>query len=199
LKLDTKEPEICIMIPIFKRNYINESLSSLSKQSYKPKFYLLIQNQNRIRFNFTSIKKFVKEPIYHIWMSNWNSFFYLNHRLSSVLPCDFIMKYDDDQWPIDITIHEKLINKAKNKNIIIGHGGFSIKRTFGKYTHINYRNIKKENVDHIASPMLIRPNYLKLDARNKIYRIYSTEDIALSLNSWIHCKVESKRIKMKLI
>ena len=199
LKLDTKEPEICIMIPIFKRNYINESLSSLSKQSYKPKFYLLIQNQNRIRFNFTSIKKFVKEPVYHIWMSNWNSFFYLNHRLSSVLPCDFIMKYDDDQWPIDNTIHEKLINKAKNKNIIIGHGGFSIKRTFGKYTHINYRNIKKENVDHIASPMLIRPNYLKLDARNKIYRIYSTEDIALSLNSWIHCKVESKRIKMKLI
>ena len=105
LKFDRKEPEICIMIPLFKRNYINESLTSLSKQTYKPKFYLFIQNQNRVHFNFKSIKQLVKEPIYHIWMSNWNSFFYLNHRLSSVLPCDFIMKYDDDQWPIDNTIH----------------------------------------------------------------------------------------------
>ena len=199
LKLDTKEPELCIMIPIFKRNYINESLTSLSKQTYKPKFYLFIQNQNRIRFNFKSINQLVKEPIYHIWMSNWNSFFYLNHRLSSVLPCDFIMKYDDDQWPIDNTIHEQLIKRAKNRNIIIGHRGFSIKRTFGKYTHINYKNIKSDSLDHAATPMLIRPNYLKLDARNKIYRMYSTEDIALSLNSWIICRVESKRIKMKLI
>lgn len=199
LKFDRKEPEICIMIPLFKRNYINESLTSLSKQTYKPKFYLFIQNQNRIRFNFKSINQLVKEPIYHIWMSNWNSFFYLNHRLSSVLPCDFIMKYDDDQWPIDNTIHEQLIKRAKDRNIIIGHRGFSIKRTFGKYTHINYKNIKSDSLDHAATPMLIRPNYLKLDARNKIYRIYSTEDIALSLNSWIICRVESKRIKMKLI
>ena len=46
--------------------------------------------------------------------------------------------------------------------------------------------------------MLVRPGYFKLDARNMIYRLYSTEDISLSLNSWIFCKVSSIRMKMNL-
>ena len=118
-------------------------------------------------------------------MQNWNSFFYLSHRLSSLLPCDFIIKYDDDQWPLDNKIHQKLIDIVKFKNIIIGHRGFSIKRIFKRYTHKFMKKIDKNILDHAATPMIVRPGYLKLDARHNIYRIYSTEDIALSLNSWI--------------
>ena len=192
-------PELCLLLPIFKRDYIYKSFISLSNQTYKPKFYLIFQNDNKIHFNISFIRSLVKEPVYHIWMQNWNSLFYLNHRIASILPCDFVLKYDDDQWPSDNNIHQKLIDEAKDKNIIIAHRGFSIKKTFIKYTHFNMKKIDKNIMDHAATPFLVRPGYFKLDARNIIYRLYSTEDIALSLNSWIYCKVTSIRRKMKLI
>ena len=116
---DKDKPSLCIMLPNFKRNYLYSSFKAFSYQTYKPKFYIIIQNENRKIYNLSSIKKIIKEPVYHIWLQNWNSFFFLNLRLSSLLPCDFILKYDDDQWPIDNTLQEKLINSAKNKNFIV--------------------------------------------------------------------------------
>ena len=142
--------------------------------------------------------KIVAEPIYHIWMQNWNSFFFLNHRLSSVLPCDFVLKYDDDQWPIDNNIQKKLINAAKNKNIIIGYRGLSIRKSFCGYSPKKYIKTEKDVVDHSAVPLLIRPGYIKLDARNFIYRLFGGEDISLSLNSQKLCNVTSKIMNMKL-
>ena len=189
---------LCILLPTFKRNYIYHSLLSLSYQTYKPSFYVIIQNDNKIHFNLSYIQDIIKEPVYHIWIQNWNSYFYLIHRIASVLPCDYILKYDDDQWPLDNTIHERLIKEVKNKNIIIGHRGYSIKKTFLKYTHLFTKILDKNILDHAATPMLVRPGYFKLDARNMIYRLYSTEDISLSLNSWIFCKVSSIRMKMNL-
>ena len=196
---DKINPSFCILLPIFKRNYASLTFTAFSKQTYKPKFYVIIQNENRIKYNVSSIQKLVNEPIYHIWMVNWNSFFFLNHRLSSVFPCDFIIKYDDDQWPIDETTNQRLIEEAKNKNIIIGHRGSLIQRTFKGYQPKKYNEIEKDIVDHVATPMIFRPGYVKLDARNKIYRLYGGEDIALSLNSWKLCKVSSKKMELKLI
>ena len=106
---DKNVPSLCIILPNFKRNYLSNSFSAFANQTYKPKCYIIIQNENRIHYNISLIQKIINEPIYHIWMQNWNSFFYLNHRLSSVFPCDFILKYDDDQWPKENTIQENLI------------------------------------------------------------------------------------------
>ena len=197
--IDEDMPSLCIILPNFKRNYISSSFSAFSKQTYKPKFYLVIQNDNRINYNLSLIQKMVNEPIYHIWMQNWNSFFFLNHRLSSVLPCDFVLKYDDDQWPIDNTIQQKLINTSKGKNVIIGKGGFLLKDSYCGYSPKNFKEIEKDIVDHAAVPLFIRPSYMKLDARNSIYRIYGGEDIALSLNSWKLCNVTSKIMGMELM
>jgi len=196
---DKDMPSLCIILPNFKRNYISSSFTAFSKQTYKPKFYVVIQNDNRIHYNLSLIQKMVKEPIYHIWMQNWNSFFFLNHRLSSVLPCDFILKYDDDQWPIDNTIQYRLINNAKDKNIIIGRGGYLVQNSYCGYSPKNFKKIEKYTVDHASVPLLIRPSYIKLDARNNIYRLYGGEDISLSLNSWKLCNVTSKKMAMKLI
>ena len=196
---DKEMPSFCIMLPNFKRNYFSSSFTAFSNQTYKPKFYIIIQNENRIHYNLSLIQKMVNEPVYHIWMQNWNSFFFLNHRLSSLLPCDFVLKYDDDQWPIDNTIQQRLINTAKNKNIIIGHQGYSVKSSYCGYSPKNYKKTENEVVDHVAVPLLIRPGYIKLDARYSIYRLYGGEDISLSLNSWKSCNVTSKRMKMKLM
>lgn len=196
---DKNMPSLCIMLPAFKRNYLSFSFPAFSNQTYKPKFYIIIQNGNRIHFNLSPYQAMVDEPIYHIWMQNWNSFFFLNHRLSSILPCDFILKYDDDQWPIDNNIQEKLIKNAKGKNIIIGGGGYLMKQSFCGYSP-KINNITETNiVDHSAVPLLMRPGYIKLDARNNIYRLYGGEDISLSLNSWKMCKVTSIIMEMKLI
>ena len=196
---EKENPSLCIIIPTFKRNYFPFSFPAFSNQTYKPKYYIIIQNENKIQYNLPSIQKMVSEPVYHIWMQNWNSFFYLNLRLSSVFPCDFILKYDDDQWPIETNIQQKLINLAKGKNIIIGRRGYFIRKSFCGYSPKNYKKINKTVVDHSAVPILIRPGYIKLDARNNIYRLYGGEDIALSLNSWKLCNVTSKKMKMKLM
>ena len=196
---DKDMPSLCIILPNFKRNYISSSFTAFSKQTYKPKFYVIIQNDNRIHYNLSLIQKIVKEPIYHIWMQNWNSFFFLNYRFSSVLPCDFILKYDDDQWPIDNTIQHRLINNAKGKNVIIGRRGYSVQNSYCGYSPKKFKTIEKYTVDHAAVPLLMRPSYIKLDARNKIFRLYGGEDISLSLNSWKMCNVTSKTMDMKLI
>lgn len=192
-------PSFCIMLPTFKRNYFSSSFPAFSNQTYKPKFYIIIQNENRIHYNLSLFQKMVNEPIYHIWMQNWNSFFFLNHRLSSILPCDFVLKYDDDQWPIDNTIQQRLISYAMGKNIIIGKRGYVFKKSYCGYSPKNLKNLENGVVDHVAVPLLIRRGYLKLDARNRIYRIYGAEDVSLSLNSWKLCNVSSKRMKMILM
>lgn len=194
-------PSLCIMIPSYKRNYFSSSFPAFSKQTYKPKFYIIIQNDNKVHYNLSLIQKMVNEPVYHIWMQNWNSFFFLNLRLSSVLPCDFVLKYDDDQWPRDNTLWKRTIIKARGKNVIIGRRGYLIRKSFCGYSSKNYTSTKNEvdYVDHCAVPILIRPGYIKLDARNKIYRLFGGEDISLSLNSRKLCNVISKRMKMKLM
>ena len=196
---DKNIPSFCIMLPNFKRNYLLSSFTAFSTQTYKPKFYIVIQNENRKHYNLSYFQTIVNEPIYHIWMQNWNSFFFLNHRLSSVLPCDFILKYDDDQWPIDNSLQERLVNITKGKNIIIGGRWFSVQNSFCGYSPKKFMKVEKDVVDHIATPFLSRPGYLKLDARNNIYRLYGGEDIHLSLNSWKLCNVTSKVMNMTLI
>lgn len=195
---DKENLSLCIILPHFKRNYLSSSFSAFSNQTYRPKFYLVIQNEERIYYNLSLIQKMVKEPIYHIWMQNFNSFFFLNHRLSSVIPCDFILKYDDDQWPSDNLLHEKLLNLIKNKNVIIGEHGFSVPKSFCGYTQKEYLKLEDNVVDHAAVPLLIRRSFMKLDARNYIYRLFGGEDIALSLNSYKLCNITSKIIFMNL-
>jgi len=195
---DKNIPDFCIMLPSFKRNYFSSSFAAFSKQTYKPKFYIIIQNDNRIHLNLPLIQKMVNQTIYHIWMQNWNSFFFLTFRLSSLFPCDFVLKYDDDQWPIDNTIQKRLISFAKGKNVIIGNRGYLFNKSYCGYSAKNFNKIKKNIVDHAAVPLFIRPGYLKLEARNSIYRLYHGEDVSLSLNSWNLCNVTSIKMKMKI-
>ena len=195
---DNENSSLCLVLPTFKRNYLNYSFNAFSNQTYKPKLYLIIQNEDRIHYNLSLIQQNIREPIFHIWMKNWNSFFFLNHRIFSLLPCNFILKYDDDQWPLDSLLHEKLINLAKNQNNIIGGRGYSIKKSYCGYKPKKFLKLEDNEVDHAATPLLIRPSYLKLDARNYIYRIYGGEDISLSLNSYKLCNVITKTVYMNL-
>ena len=99
---------------------------------------------------------------------------------------------------MDNLLQEKLINFVKNKNVIVGKRGFSVKQSYCGYSSKNYIEIESNKVDHVAVPLLMRPNYIKLDARNKIYRLYGGEDIALCLNSYKLCNVTSEKIEMNI-
>ena len=196
---NNNNPSLCILLPSFKRNYFSYSFPAFSNQTYKPNFYVLIQNDNRRFFNLELYNNITNAPIYHIWMQNWNSFFFLSHRLSSVFPCDFVLKYDDDQWPIDNTLQEKLINYTKNENIIVGGRGYFVNKLYTCFSPKDHNEIKRGIVvDHCATPFLTRTSYLKLDARNKIYSLYHAEDVALSINTWKLCNVTSKYIEMNI-
>ena len=173
---DNLDPSVCIMLPTYKRNYFSFSMPAYAKQTYRPKFYVIIQNTCQIHFNMTIIQNMVNETVYHIWMKNWNSFFFLNHRFASFFPCDLILKYDDDQWPNDDNLQRNLIDKIKNKNIIMGGGAYNVKKSLCGYSPLNFKEIEGNIKDHVASPLLICRSYLKLDARNKPFRIYGGED-----------------------
>ena len=67
------------------------------------------------------------------------------------------------------------------------------------YSPKYYKNIEKDISDHVAVPLLIRQGYLKLEGRNKVFRLYGIEDVSLSVNSNLFCNVISKKIKMNLI
>ena len=197
---DNFKPSICTILPSYRRNYFyNYSIPSYSKQTYKTKFYVILQNDNRKHFNLSLIQSLVDVPVYHIWMQNWNSYFFLNHRLSSLFPCDFIMKYDDDQWPNDTIIQERLVNNSRNRNVIIGGRGLAVNQAYCGLRPKKYQTIESDIVDHSATPLLIRPGYLKLDARNKVFRLYHGEDMSLSINSQKLCNVTSKVMQMKFI
>ena len=75
---------------------------------------------------------------------------------------------------------------------------FSIKQSYCGYSPENYMEIESNEVDHAAVPLLMRPSFIKLDARNKIYRLYGGEDIALCLNSFKLCNITSKIFEMNL-
>lgn len=95
---------------------------------------------------------------------------FLNLRLSSVFPCDFVLKYDNDQCPLDNTIQQRLIFSAKDKNIIIGLGGYLVKNLYCEFSQKKiFKKIENDVVDHAAVPLLISPGYIKLDTRNTIY------------------------------
>ena len=174
-------------------------MPAYASQTYKPKFYVIIQNTDRKHFNMSFIQNMTNETVYHIWIQNWNSFFFLNHRLASIFPCDLILKYDDDQWPNDANLQKNLIDNIKNKNIIIGYAGTNAMKSMCGYTPENYNIIRNNIKDHVAVPLLIRTNYLKLDARNKPFRLFWAEDVALSLNSNRLCNVTSIVVGMNLI
>ena len=86
-------------------------------------------------------------------------------------------------WPSDNTLQEQLIREIKYKNIIIGFRGKSVHRQIWGYKPEIFKNLEENIVYHSAALLLIRSGYLKLDARNKIYRIFDAEDVYLSLNS----------------
>lgn len=49
--MDKESPSLYIVLPNLKRNYLSHSFSAFSNQTYKPKFYLIIQNDDRIYYN----------------------------------------------------------------------------------------------------------------------------------------------------
>ena len=69
-----------------------------------------------------------------------------------------------------------------------------ISKTICRYFPKINNSIENDIVDHCATPFLIRPSYFKIDARNKIYRIFDAEDVHLSLNCRKLCNVTSKII-----
>ena len=190
-------PSLCVVLPTFKRDYFHESMPAYAKQTYRPKFYLIYQNDNRRQFNFSYIQSQVNEPVYHIWMSNWNSFFFLHQRFSALLPCDLVLRYDDDQWPNEDTIQQNLINNISNKNIIIGSRGLTFSCSYCGYK-INKKKVASDVRDHIGAVSLIRPGHYKLEARNRIFSLYGSEDLALSLNTYHLCNVSAVQIKINL-
>ncbi|KAH0784964.1 hypothetical protein GPJ56_010910 [Histomonas meleagridis] len=195
---DSTNPTLGLLLPQFKRKYIYNFITDYEKQTLLPEFYCIVQCENRITLDLARIRSKSSRPVYHIWGYNWSPLFLFPIFISSLFPVDFVMRWDDDQSPIDNNVHQSFVDEIKNDNSIIGMGGSSYNSKSPKL----FGMIAKDNCserDTFAVPLMYRPMHGKLTARLRPYTLAQGEDITLSLASKLICNitVKSKQFKYK--
>ncbi|KAH0787155.1 hypothetical protein GPJ56_008869 [Histomonas meleagridis] len=179
-------PTIGLLLPQFKRKHIYKFITDYEKQTLLPEFYCILQCENRITLNIDKIRSKSTRPIYHIWGYNWSPLFLFPVYISGFFPVDFVMRWDDDQSPIDINTHLNMMNEIKDIDALIGMGGFIYNKTN-----------RVCGIDHVSVPLMYRPFHAKLTARLRPYTLAQGEDITLSLSSSLVCNSTKKAKKFK--
>ncbi|KAH0795976.1 hypothetical protein GPJ56_000044 [Histomonas meleagridis] len=188
---DTSNPTIALLLPQFKRDYIYDFIWDYNNQSLLPEFYCLVQCENRIELNLNLIRSRASRPVYHIWGYNWSPLFLFPLYVSSFFPVDFVMRWDDDQAPLNGAIQKGFVQRIRDKDTIIGMAGLrDLRINCGKWMG----KVKQcEECDHVAVPLMYRPFHAKLAARLRPYTFAFGEDVALAVSSRMICKTKTRR------
>ncbi|KAH0785641.1 hypothetical protein GPJ56_010391 [Histomonas meleagridis] len=184
--ITNKSSILSVFLPLFKRENIYEYIKKYEEQTIKPNLYLLFQCENRFTLDLELIRKNInyRVPIYHIWCYNWRPLFMFPTYVAGMLPTDIIMRYDDDQTPINNETHQIYINVLENEDAIIGWHFYE-----DTYRVFHGRNPQPcGKADHIASPTMFRPIHAKISARIKVLTFSHGEDIYLSISSKVFCR-----------
>lgn len=190
-----KDYTFSIFIPCFKRNYFKGLFKNFSKQIYQPSYYVLIQNRYYVSLDvenkFYKYIKSNKRPIYKIWMVNFNSFFILPNLITSLLDTDFVIRFDDDHFPLFKNITKYVLDAAIKKNMkidsIIGHRASVLNRRIFAFQRFGNIFCHHHNVDYVASPYIYRPQQMKISGRVKPFFLAGGEDFQLGLVASIQC------------
>jgi hypothetical protein len=167
-----------------------EFIAAVVEQTHRPSGIFILQNYMHVLLNFSRIMMAIKSlPVFHIWCTNWNSFFFLSYSLMMFVPERFVRTIDDNNIPIDPIGIETFVRTAINKNVIVGRSGFTL--SFGlcgihpKVAPANGRR------DHVAWVVLFNPQACKIMNRFRWYSLLHAEDVAISAANAMECGTPS--------
>lgn len=184
---DKPRPKLAVMLPNYKRTYIYDFIKEHDKQTYQPEFYFIIQIRHKVDLDLKKIGEGIKAPVYRVWIYNFNTYFFLNGHLTTVLPVDNVMRYDDDLHTRNYTHHQRLINDMRGKHLILGHGYYYWSGCSCGMKNCKFNNDHPLNPDHIGSPFMYRPTNARVEARFQPPSFLGGEDIALCTTNHLVC------------
>jgi hypothetical protein len=188
--ISSQSTDVAVIIPSFKRDYMDALISGFRRQTHPPTRVFFIQNRMHILLNFTRILATAGSiPISHVWCTNWNSFFFLTYVVVMFLPERFVIKIDDDQAPIDMTGIKRYIAIATNRDVIIGRDGVALGN---RLCYIRPKLIPGRGVvDHVSWLVLFQTQAGKVMNRFQWYTLVHGEDVALSVANAMECGTEN--------
>jgi hypothetical protein len=184
---------LAILLPVWKRNLLSDMLKALKQQTYQPDRIIVFQNQAHRTFDFRPLMKLCPVPLHHVWLTNWNSYFFMTYIPMGFLHEPYTLKMDDDQIPTDTRAIEKYVTIMKTlPNRIIGAGGgdhsgdgCGLAENHGPY-------------NHVAAFVMFHSDAAKILHRFRYDELFSAEDISLSLTNLMECGTSSLLVSVRL-
>jgi hypothetical protein len=181
----TRRKTVGVVLSQFKRNYLSKQIGLLLNQSFPVSEILVkqdlhFQNCGSVLHNF-----------YHVWMTNWDSYFYMRFLMPFLLKSDIIISFDDDIIPDRDGVF-KFVNSIHQTNRVTGFTGRHITGIF------NTKYMKSIIfIDDIMEADLITNSYgyyldhIKVFWSYRFYSYYNGEDIHLAFSNYVECGMHS--------
>jgi hypothetical protein len=74
-------PRNALLLPVWKRNSLGDILETIKRQTYQPHRIIVFENQAHRTFDFRPLKEICQVPLHHVWLTNWNSYFFMTSRI----------------------------------------------------------------------------------------------------------------------
>jgi hypothetical protein len=123
--------KILVVLTQYRRNHLEKQLIQIYKQSIKPDYLVVFQNENHV--DITNLKN--KYNFFHI-KSDYNTKYFGRFAACFTFPVDICMIFDDDIIP-GIDCIKNYTEQCIKLNSIIGGNG-----------RIGYNNINKQKLKH---------------------------------------------------
>lgn len=194
-KSSSPQSGYAVLIPTFKRDYLQRSIESWERQELKPKEIIVVQNRNHVKFDFNKIDKYSQIPVRHVWCTNWNSYFFLTYSVMMFINEQYFIKVDDDYF-VNVTNGAKRLydHIIKNPNTMVS--------THGLRNYVGYKFncsckvlSKKKSVskrgDYFSLIVMMYSSSGKIMHRFSLYTYLYAEDVAISLTNAMECGTQS--------
>lgn len=179
-----------VLLTVYKRNNIEQQLESISKQSLKPNYIIVFQNESHIsleylknKYNFIHIK------------SDFNTKFFGRFTYCINLPVDYCIIMDDDIIPGNKCFETYLEQSMKLNSIIGGNGRptnteqKNVECFYSTYEEIGIRKSKK--VDFVGHMWCFKKDWLYYMFSIKPYTFETGEDMHLCFSCKIKGNIDS--------
>jgi len=184
-------PQITVILTVWKRNNLEKQLKCIFDQTIKPKEIIIFQNENHV-----DIKGIVnKYKLTHI-QSNKNLKFHGRFSLPLLLTTEYCVIYDDDtisnkKW------FENCIRLIKEKNCIVGGNGRTLAPTYfngAMYSRLSGGGRMEPadiKVDFVGHCWFFKTEWIKYMWQNKTYSFDNGEDIQFCASAKIYGNIDS--------
>lgn len=192
-RYDVGNEDYALMVPAYKRNYMELSIRGAMSQTVKPKQIFILQNRMHTIFDFNFLANISTVPIWHFWATNWNTYFFLTYVVMMFIEQKYALKMDDDSFPNSVTSFEQLLKHVRaRKNTIVGILGYTAPEGETFNCDIKGREFQRPMAnDHVAQVVMMPAAAGKILHRFRAYTYLGGEDIAVSVTNSMECGTKS--------